>query len=243
MVYGVTDWATVDSTNEVAIALVNSGGCRGMAAGDYDGDGNCDILFGGNYSGAVHRVEYKGTGDIADSASYTYDLVYQDTIPLGDARVYGLSFPGDNFALTHGGSASNDMNGNGKPEFLIAYEDGDSLQSWIVMIEGDGTTAIELDLGNQVLKSYTLHQNYPNPFNPSTMISYQIPVRENVSLKVYDLLGREVKSLVNEVVEAGMHEINWDGTNNAGDQVASGIYVYKLNAGKHQLHKRMTLVR
>jgi hypothetical protein len=243
IVYGVTDWATADSTNEAAIMMVNPGGCRGLMAGDMNGNGLTDIIFGGNYSGAVHRVEYSGSGDIADSASYNVELVYQDTIPNGDTRVYSVSFPGDNFALRHGGSASNDMNGNGIPEVLIAYEDGDSLQAWIVMVEGEGVTAIDVEPGAQFLKTYTLQQNYPNPFNPTTQISYQIPVAEKVSLKVYDILGQEVKTLVNGAVEAGTHSVEWNGTNNAGQQVASGVYIYTLRAGKHQLNKRMTLVR
>jgi hypothetical protein len=243
MVYGVTDWATADSTNEVAIALVEPGGCRGMTAGDYDGDGNTDIFFGGNYSGSVHRIEYNGTGDIADSTSYTYEKVFQDTTPVGGARVYSVSFPGDNWALLHGGDASTDMNGNGEPEFLIGYEDGDSLQNYIVMVEGNGITGIDIKPGAEILKTYTLHQNYPNPFNPSTSITYDLSIADNISLKVYDLLGQEVKTLVNGDVSAGSHTVVWNGTNNSGSQVASGIYIYTLQVGSKKLNKRMTLLR
>jgi len=241
--HSITDLASTDSTNEALIKTVEPGGCRGLAVGDYDADGNTDIIMGGNYSGAVWRIEYKGTGSMADSNSYTYEMVYQDTIPAGDTRVYYVSFPGDNFALQHGGDASNDMNGNGLPELLIAYEDGDTLQSWIVMIEGNGVTGIELDPGARFLKSYTLHQNYPNPFNPSTTISYSLPAAEEISLKVFDMQGREVKTLVSGSVQAGEHTAVWNGTNNAGQKVASGIYVYTLKAGKRQLNKRMTLLK
>jgi hypothetical protein len=243
IVYGVTDWATAGPSNEAKIGIVDPDGCRGMTAGDYDGDGYADIFFGANWTGAVYRVEYTGTGSIADSTSYTFDLVYQDTIPYREARTYGLAFSGDNFSLQHGGSASTDMNENGQPEFLIAYECGDSLQSWIVMIEGTGTTAIEFNPGDQILKSYSLQQNYPNPFNPSTQITYQLPATKQISLVVYDLLGKEVKTLVNGVVTAGSHTVTWDGTNNTGDPVSSGVYIYTLKTGSKQLHKRMTLVR
>ena len=242
--YGITDVANTDSTNEAVIKVVEPGGCRGLTVGDFDKDGKTDIFLGGNYAGDVWRIEYKGSGDIADSNSYTYEKVYQDTIPAGSPRVYSVSFPGDNFCLKQGGTSSTDMNGNGKPELLIAYEDGDSLQAWIVMIESDSVmTAIEVDPGRQVLKTYKLNQNYPNPFNPSTTIVYELPSTEKIMLKVYDILGREVKTLVNGVMPAGKHTISWDGTNNLGNKVSSGVYIYSLEVGNHKLHKRMTLMK
>ncbi len=241
--YGITDLASTDSTNEAAVTVVEPGGCRGLTTGDYDGDGKTDIFMGGNYAGSVWRIEYKGEGDITDSASYNYELVYQDTVPNGGTRVYSVSFPGDNFCLKQGGSSSHDMNGNGEPELVIAYEDGDSTQSWVVLVEGNGVTGIEMEPGRQVLKTYYLKQNYPNPFNPSTSISFRLPVTEKISLKVYDMMGREVKTLVNGVMTAGNHSVTWNGTDNNGNHVASGTYIYTLKAGKHTLHKRMTLVK
>lgn len=241
--HGIDDVANTDSTNEALIKVVEPGGCRGITAGDYDGDGNTDIFMGGNYAGSVWRVEYKGAGAITDSNSYTYQKVFQDSVPGGDPRVYSVSFPGDDPCLQQGGNASHDMNGNGEPEFVIAYEDGDSLQNWIVMVEGNGLTGIKVNPGQQVLDSYTLNQNFPNPFNPSTTISYQLTKTDKISIKVYDMLGKEVKTLVNGVVTAGTHTAVWDGTNNSGAQVASGIYIYTLQSGKYKLNKRMTLMR
>jgi len=241
--YNITDVAKTDSNNEAIITEVEPGGCRGLTAGDFDNDGKADIFMGGNYAGSVWRIEYKGTGDIADSASYTYTKVYQDSTPGNDPRVYSVSFPGDNFSIKQGGTSSHDMNGNGEPELLIAYEDGDSLQNWIVMVEGNGVTGIKVDPGRQVLESYSLKQNYPNPFNPTTTISYQVPSTEKVSLKVYDMLGKEVKTLINGTVASGMHTAVWNGTNNAGVKVGSGTYIYTLKVGTHQLSKRMTLLK
>ncbi len=243
MLRGVTDLASMNSSNEVEIAMVNPAGCRGLTAGDYDGDGKVDIFMGGNYSGAVDRIEYNGSGDIADSASYTYERVFQDTIPSGGTRVYSVSFPGDNFCIKQGGTTSNDLNGNGEPELLIAYEDGDSLQNWIVMIEGNGVTGFELNPGQKVLKTYTLKQNYPNPFNPSTTISFTIPSTEKITLKIYDMMGREVKTLINETMPSGTHVVTWDGTDNKGTPMASGVYLYILKAGNHTLSKKMTLMK
>jgi Secretion system C-terminal sorting domain len=74
-----------------------------------------------------------------------------------------------------------------------------------------------------VPKMFALSQNYPNPFNPSTVISYQLPVNSHVVLKVYDILGREVATLVNEREQAGTHGVKFDGAN-----LPSGVYFYRL---------------
>jgi hypothetical protein len=74
-------------------------------------------------------------------------------------------------------------------------------------------------------KEYRLQQNFPNPFNPTTTIYYDLPHDSRVSIKVYDIIGREVRSLVNGVEEAGSHDIRFDGRN-----LASGAYVYRLQA-------------
>jgi len=74
-------------------------------------------------------------------------------------------------------------------------------------------------------KAFALGQNYPNPFNPSTTIEYELPKASEVRLSVYDMLGREVSVLVNERMDAGVHEVKFDGSN-----LASGVYLYRLQA-------------
>ncbi len=91
--------------------------------------------------------------------------------------------------------------------------------------------------------AYSLSQNYPNPFNPSTVISYQLAVNSKVSLKIYNLLGQEVCTLVNAHQKAGTHSVFWDGTNNHGHAVSSGIYFYRLKAGAFTQSRKMLLVR
>ena len=87
-------------------------------------------------------------------------------------------------------------------------------------------------------KEYGLDQNYPNPFNPSTTISYQLPEKNFVSLNVYDILGNLVSTLVNQEMDAGYHDINW----NAG-KLASGIYIYRIISGSFVSTKKMILMK
>ena len=91
---------------------------------------------------------------------------------------------------------------------------------------------------------FNLFQNYPNPFNSKTMIKYQIKGnRDHVSLEIYNLLGKKVRILVNEDQPGGEYLVSWDGKDNNGNDVASGIYIYKLSAGEFNEAKQMILVR
>lgn len=85
--------------------------------------------------------------------------------------------------------------------------------------------------------------NYPNPFNPSTVIRFNIPDAGRVTLKIYDVLGREVRALIDQEMAAGRHDIKWEGNNNAGSGVASGIYIYRLKYNDKVLNKKMLLLR
>jgi len=77
---------------------------------------------------------------------------------------------------------------------------------------------------------FGLAQNFPNPFNPTTQIKYQLPVAVNVRITVYNLLGEKVRTLVDAEKPAGDHNVTWDGTNDRGRQVATGVYLYRLRA-------------
>jgi hypothetical protein len=91
--------------------------------------------------------------------------------------------------------------------------------------------------------SHNLFQNYPNPFNPSTVISYSIPSVSFVSLKIYDILGREVKTLINSEMNSGLYNVQWNGDDNFGNKVSSGIYLYKIEAGDYRMTKKMLLLK
>ncbi|MFC1562572.1 T9SS type A sorting domain-containing protein [candidate division KSB1 bacterium] len=90
---------------------------------------------------------------------------------------------------------------------------------------------------------YMLHQNYPNPFNPETNIRFDLPKSADVTLRIYNILGQEVRTLVNERMHAGSYSVIWDSKNNAGLFVSSGVYIYVLKAGDFIMTRKMTLMR
>ena len=90
---------------------------------------------------------------------------------------------------------------------------------------------------------FALDQNYPNPFNPTTKIHFEIPKAANTSLVVYDLLGRKVKTIASDYMHAGGHDVTWYGKDDRGNQVASGVYFYKLTSGTMTKTLKMMLVR
>ncbi len=90
---------------------------------------------------------------------------------------------------------------------------------------------------------FALEQNYPNPFNPTTNISFALPKEELVKIEVYDILGHLVKSLVNTQMSAGSYQIVWNGTDESGARVASGVYLYRMQAGSFVTAKKMLLVK
>jgi hypothetical protein len=90
---------------------------------------------------------------------------------------------------------------------------------------------------------FALEQNYPNPFNPTTVIRYGLPAPGRVSVKVFDLLGREVATLVDDVQEAGYHSVEWKGATLAGSPAGSGVYFYELRAGSYVETRKMLLLR
>jgi hypothetical protein len=91
--------------------------------------------------------------------------------------------------------------------------------------------------------AFALHQNYPNPFNPTTSIKFDVPVKSKVALVVYNVLGQEVRTLFTGELTPGVHRIVWDGTNNVGRRVSSGVYIYRLKAGSFLKAKKMLLVK
>lgn len=90
---------------------------------------------------------------------------------------------------------------------------------------------------------FELSQNYPNPFNPTTQIEYSLPQRRHVKITIYNMLGKLVTTLTDKEIEAGFHSVSWDGNNNDGQAVGSGVYLYKIEAGEFVSSKKMMLLK
>jgi hypothetical protein len=90
---------------------------------------------------------------------------------------------------------------------------------------------------------FNLHQNYPNPFNPVTTLRYDLPNNSLLTIIIYDMLGREVKTLINQTQDAGYRSVIWDATNDYDKPVSAGIYLYQIQAGEYISTKKMVLLK
>ena len=115
----------------------------------------------------------------------------------------------------------------------------------LIILRSTITTSIddEQPTSQTVPNQYILAQNYPNPFNPETTIRFSIPVSSEVIIKIYNLLGNEIKSLVFDYLPAGEHSAHWNGTDNSGQKVSSGLYIYRMKAGKYSDVKKMMFIK
>jgi len=112
---------------------------------------------------------------------------------------------------------------------------------WGYLMLGQPDVAVDDDVN--IARHFKLHDNYPNPFNPTTTIKFDIPARAKVQLMVYDMLGNKIKTIVNEKRSAGTYDVQWDGTNEMGVAVSSGVYFYKLSTDNHVATKKMMFIK
>jgi hypothetical protein len=123
--------------------------------------------------------------------------------------------------------------------FSIAYDAVGNSEP--IKTEADASTSITVSTEEGVADlpmQYELFQNYPNPFNPSTVINYSLPEASDVTIRIYDVMGRRIATLLNEKQTAGWHNVTW----NAGS-VASGTYFYRIQAGNFAAVKKLTLIK
>jgi len=201
------------------------------------------IQFEMNYNTDEVTIVNNSLSSTIEGFKFDY-RVFED-----EGRVRALMFSLDGAQLASSNNITNlidvkfeGVNGfNGKSivdfsEFIIAGQHGEQLES--------NTTSFEVDMNNIILPSKTeLSNNYPNPFNPVTNIDYSLAVDGYASLVVYDLNGAEVKSLVSQNMVPGNYQVQWDGTNNSGENVASGRYIVKMTAKDYSHQIKMTLLK
>lgn len=195
----------------------------------------------------ISRVGWTGTGFgnscdnfIGTILSDSAGLVNIQNIPTtcvgGQAQATGNFNPKSPLGVF----ANNGTNPNGNYILRIsdnAAGDTGSLRSWTLKIDYDVITGVNNNI-TSIPNEFSLSQNYPNPFNPSTKISYTIPSNGLVTLKIFNMLGKEVASLVNEVKSAGTYEVNFNAAN-----LSSGVYFYRLESGNFVDTKKMFLLK
>ena len=174
---------------------------------------------------STSRARTAGDGLEGDLIHISYELVEGADLPSEVTFFLGLAnLPGTSM----------------DPELLnvvCGYPDEDSP----VVVE---TNALSLDENLTIPTQFALHQNYPNPFNPSTQISFDVPDgSELVRLNIYNILGKKVSTLLNNVVNPGKHKVEWNAKDNEGNPVASGIYFYELSSSSFTARKKMLLIR
>ena len=174
---------------------------------------------------STSRARTAGDGTEGDLIHVTYDLVEGESLP--DQVTFYLS-------LANLPGTSMD------PELLNVVCGYPDAENPIAV----STTAVGIDEDGTIPDQFALHQNYPNPFNPSTQISFDIPQGgENVMLNVYNILGQNVSTLVNGVMNPGRYTMEWNATDEIGNPVASGIYFYELRSPSFISRKKMLLIR
>jgi hypothetical protein len=239
------DTSTVKDFN---VQLIPAGGSGTLVSGD-------GLLWMKFPQGSVEQDVYATCISVSDDA--TYDFQNQPELEaLGDAYQLGpsISFGREltvAFALDH-----LDLGDKAKALFTIfRYEDGKwrALDSYL---EGNSVCADVGQLGVYRLvydpagkhavgtpTSFALYQNCPNPFNPETQIRYDLPVSGHVNLAIYNVLGQKVRVLVDEFQDVGRKSARWDGHDENGRDVASGIYFYKIKVENFEKIRKMVLLK
>lgn len=200
-----------------------------MQAVDIDGDGTEEIAICIDQNFLI--LKFNGTEE-----HHTYELYYikqNEIAATGGNSVYF-------------GAIMYDLLGNGNMNVLISLDEGtqgNTLVRYFTQIyKPDSTTFINID-DNLTPNSITLLQNYPNPFNPSTNIKFRINEREIVSIKVHDILGKEIKLLLDENLPSGEYTIQWDGKDNKGTQLSAGVYFIQMIAGEYRQTIKSVLLK
>ena len=146
---------------------------------------------------------------------------------------------------TSDGGTSWEEQTSGTANLLTNVYFTDVLNGWLVGENGiilhttnGGVSFVEEEQLSEVPTVFLLSQNYPNPFNPSTKIKYSVPQSSNVTIKVFDILGKEIETLVNEEKPAGTYELTW-----IAEGLPSGVYFYQLKAGSFIETKKMLLLK
>ena len=195
------------------------------------------LNFGGVMVGEQGQQHFQivnhGSGDLLVSSIFSTAPVFQadptqSTVSPGDSIEVMVTF-------------SPDSVGNFEGILKITANDP-MIDTLMVYLQGSGEPVLGIT-SDQLPREFALSANYPNPFNPSTTIAYQLPQSVPVTLTVYNLLGQRVRRLVQGVLAPGYYRAVWNGRNDAGVAVGSGIYIYRFEAGDYRQVRKMILLK
>jgi len=170
--------------------------------------------------------------------SYTVDQRYSHFLSAN-------SYENGRLKFAMAGNSVKDANGS-IIELIVSLKEENSTADLfeINTIKINEISILNEEGSNKLPETFDLMQNYPNPFNPETSIKYQLPENCTVSLKIFNVLGQEVRTLINNnEKKSGYYSIKWDGRDNYGIAVSSGIYIYRIKAGNFVRSKRMVLIK
>jgi hypothetical protein len=202
--------------------------------------------FTGDYEGAEETYDSVGTAMAAVNSSDTEleIAISRDLIRTGsDVRPFIYSVGDENWDNEE--YFPNDLPDEGqRPAYVANYNFVEGTGGSNLMVAAGEADAIVDSKGTVAPSEFTLNPNYPNPFNPSTTISFVLPVAQKVNVTVFDVLGQKVKTLLdNENLTAGMSMVTWNGDNESGKQVSSGIYFYQVRSEKFNATRKMILMK
>lgn len=161
----------------------------------------------------------------------SYNIVVNGDFFVG-LKYDGVNLPLYGYDVTNNGRAW-DFNGSSWSSWNETYFMRATIQ----------TTTSVAEISNEIPKEFDLSYNYPNPFNPTTKFKYALPEGRNVKIVIYDINGSKVTELVNNYQGAGTYEVTWNGKNDLGQHVASGTYIYQVNAGSFSQTKKMVMLK
>ncbi|MCF6271370.1 MAG: T9SS type A sorting domain-containing protein, partial [Melioribacteraceae bacterium] len=231
------------------------------ASGDQALPSNVNAIEGSLLGNNLFALHAQVSADSGWTASMQYDPTYEigsdnwldgvDFVDGVDADMMGMPLDGGNAGSDPLTIAGHRTLAAGNKIAFFAYDplslNSQAPEYWWYGFTGDSPQNAALNWFNAVSvdenittlpEEYSLSQNYPNPFNPATIISYSIPEKADVVLKVYNLLGQEVAKLVSEVKNVGTHEVNFNANN-----LTSGVYFYTIKAGSFTSTKKMMLIK
>ena len=182
------------------------------------------------------RYTYYCSEDNGCDSTYWNSLDTSDAIPNPDLYTF------INDTLTINGNSGDFVDFGCDGNIILS---GDDIVLWRVGLDTSECEGIQLGLPSPGLspKSFKVNQNYPNPFNPFTTLRYDLPKDEFVSITIFDLLGNVINNLVNTNQSSGYRSVQWNATNNQGQPVAAGVYLYSIEAGEFRQTKKMILLK